>query len=154
MRKNQNAQKGSMTIEAVFVMIIILAIIFLLLYFCFYCMDGVKIRTEFLYQIMNAQEEAERNGEKNVEIEKVVKNNFSQGIVVKKIQSINSKEGIRTLTYEMNLKAISVYPIIRSVFGTGDNRMKVKVCFNRSDPCEIVRMYQAFMVKEEGKVGE
>lgn len=154
MQKNKNAQRGSMTIEAVFVMVIILAVVFLLLYFCFYSMDGVKMRCEFLYQIINGQEEAVRKGEKTADIEKLVKNHFKQGIIMKQLQSIDSKAGIRTLTYRMNLKVISVYPLIRKVFGVGNNRADITACFNRSDACEIVRMYQAFMMKEPGKAGE
>lgn len=122
--------RGSFTLEAVFVMLIIIGIVFTLLYVSFYCMEQVRVEGEFRNNIRSETETSS------------IKGLLGKGELVKMTEWNMWCSG-----YQMNYEVSGRFPFTEQYLNNGYGGFTVDVRRCSKDAAEFVRMYDILISK-------
>lgn len=122
--------KGSITIEAVFVMPIIIGVVFSLLFISFYCFDHMYIECQ-----LRSKVRSEDGG-------KVIEGILGQGNIIN-----NTKLDLFRSSYEVNYVIALRYPFTNEFIGPEYQNLKVELNVCERNSCDFVRKYDSLVRK-------
>lgn len=122
--------KGSITIEAVFVMPIIIGVCFSLLFISLYCFDHMYIECQ-----LRSKVRGEESG-------KVIDGILGQGNIIN-----NTKLDLFRSSYEVNYVIALRYPFTNEFIGQEYQNLKVKLNVCERNSCDFVRKYDSLVRK-------
>lgn len=158
--------KGSFTVEATFIIPIILVVILVIIYMAFYLHDYCKIRSDITQGISKShiaiRQPANKNfmdidydgidgkklfhllrsnhDEEEVTIEKMILNDLNQGLIISKIEGIETDIGWRKIQIHISASTNFPIPNILRLFYSKNKDIVINIELGNHQPSEFIRI--------------